>query len=842
MPANDFDRMVDIIDSINKSLSSSGDNINETIKAQRQYAEALRTATLEAVDSIRQTTSENETVLKEAVEKELRVRSEAEKKIKEAREAELRTLEEKSAIEEALRTDEGKQQEKYLRDKQQQLDRELLLNQERQRIEEARLSGDNELYQRLIIEQELRLRNEEEINRSLQEEVDKRKSNVKRLGELADNLFNEVTRTYTQAISNVSNIYNQEAGKMSALLNTTVTDISQLQRRIADELRSDGLSKAISNVAVLSEASSLVSAGYTDTTTLQQNAVDIAIGREIAPTADFNNATVKSLINIFGSDFTHKFTAIQQAAQETAGSAINISSNLSTLMTNLEPVYQNAQYQAAALQGSADVTATLANAREQGIITQSQEREYMTMLTELMDPSKAFKSNNLAVKVASTQYDYSSGDPAQALQALINAQRQYYGNFDQSNSYMGNVGRSLGASVAGNDTMSATYNAQGLTDLTMLSASDLDTTYNEQLSKLQSGNFTTATEENQNRAENSAITQTVATFAKDFPRIFTVMQTAILGAIQALPSTLGNRLGGLFSRDGSSTSVTGSGGVVGNSNDASTNGSRTLGNSVGSGRFNFSNLNTRTFGDSGNLANRVSRSVGGRIGGLSMASYGAGIIGATNVIGSVAENGFNAQGLGMNGDVGSSMLSYGGMGAAIGSLIAPGLGTAIGAVVGGLAGLATALWAQNEQEQQNTAAMEALTQSTKDVLGPGVQSLSALEAKREVARGGGTIDLNSGTYALDMNVPKAATGMDYVPYDDYLVRLHKGEAVVTATAAQSLRRANPNFWNVPVSRNDDVIFELEKQTQSIVGALKGDTDLLPMQQQGPKMYNIPNIN
>lgn len=37
------------------------------------------------------------------------------------------------------------------------------------------------------------------------------------------------------------------------------------------------------------------------------------------------------------------------------------------------------------------------------------------------------------------------------------------------------------------------------------------------------------------------------------------------------------------------------------------------------------------------------------------------------------------------------------------------------------------------------------------------------------------------------NVPGAKSGLDYVPYDDYLVRLHKGEKVLTAEEARSYR-------------------------------------------------------
>lgn len=850
MPMEYNQQFQDMIDQIIKNLSSSNGNLSDVNKATRQLAELLRNASLDAVDAIKKNSADMNDALKSVLDQEIKNREEAEKRYREAREKEIDATEQKQAILDALNSESNNKQKEYLQQKAQQLDEDIRLAQEKQAIEKAYRDGDKETYARLLLQQELRIEKEKQINATLAEETEKRKKFINTLGDLADSLFGELTKTYTSAIDRVTQIYNQEAGNMSALLNTTVSDISALQHKIADELRSDNLSRAISNVAVMTEAASLTSAGYTDQSTLQQNAIDIAIGKELAPNVDFNNATVKSLINIFGSDFTHKFTAIQQAAQETAGSAVNISNNLSTLMTNLEPVYQNAQYQAAALQGTADVTATIANAREQGIITQAQEKEYMSMLTELMDPSKAFKSSNLAVKVAATQYDYGSGNPAEALQALISAQQQYYGNFDQSNSYMGNISRSLGASVAGNDTMSATYNAQGLTGMQMLSASNLDETYNEQLSKLQSGSYTTASEAIANSAENSPITQSISDFAKTFPRTFNVMQSAILGAIRELPSRLIGKLGSGYSsgKSGSGTSIGDAiGDAVDDVDDSSSGGSGGLA-SAGSGgglgaKIRNSNIdwNTKTFGKDTNILNRASRAVGGRTGGLAMMSYGAGISGAIGVGTSLMENGVdNWQGWGMGGDVGASMTNYAGIGAAIGSIIAPGIGTAIGGLIGAIGGLGAAMMAQSEIEAENNRLMEEQNALTKSTLGEGVTGLTAMQAKSEIARGGGTIELSSGTYALDMNVPKAATGIDFVPYDNYLVKLHRGESVVTASAAQRLRDIDPNFWHTPNVKNDDVVFELQNTTNKIVSAINGDDKLLPMTKLGPKTYSIRN--
>ena len=96
---------------------------------------------------------------------------------------------------------------------------------------------------------------------------------------------------------------------------------------------------------------------------------------------------------------------------------------------------------------------------------------------------------------------------------------------------------------------------------------------------------------------------------------------------------------------------------------------------------------------------------------------------------------------------------------------------------------------------------------------------------------------------MDMNVPKASVGMDYVPYDDYLVKLHKGEAVVQANAASELRKISPNFYSSGIGDASSIEFvnAIEKSSDRIVSAVKGDEEISPMIQQGPKQYNIKNL-
>lgn len=193
-----------------------------------------------------------------------------------------------------------------------------------------------------------------EINKNREEQAKKAQEEYKKkadeqfdfiVNKIITKSLSDIMSKFTGAVDNVANAYNQHAGKLSAALDVTVTDISNLQKQIASDLRSSSLSDAISNVAVMTEMSNLVGSGYTNTRNLESNAVAFTEAKEIAPNLNYNSTTVKDLANVLGSDFITKFAAIQSAVQEEAGSIAITNQGLSKLMEDLEPVYLNAQYQ-----------------------------------------------------------------------------------------------------------------------------------------------------------------------------------------------------------------------------------------------------------------------------------------------------------------------------------------------------------------------------------------------------------------------------------------------------------------------------------------------------------------
>lgn len=715
---------------------------------------------------------------------------------------------------------------------------------------EATKQGKENQYR---IEKELAKKNEEAAEnnrRALENDAKQTRDN---LFGIVKSYFQEVVNYFFNSASKVADSYERNAGSLAAALNSTVNDIGNLQRKIATELRDTSLSKAISNIAVMTEAANFVQSGYTNESKLQANATAVAIGKEIAPNLDFNNASVKNLTNVFGSDFITKFAAIQTAVQDTAGSTININQNLSSMISSLEPVIANAEYQNLATQDLSDIQATLSSAIDNNLITQSDANQFQSMIAELMDPSKAFKSNNTAVRLAATMYDFGSGSPLQALEAIKSANEALYSNVGQGNNYWDNISRGLVASAFNNpNTMSATYKPSSLYGFDILRTENLDTVYQDKVNNLESGDFTTVLESYANRFENSKIVQGMSKFAETAPLTYNALVKGFIAQqLITMPNRIANAIKakGVFNTGGGTGELPGNIGEDGGNwftasqTNTATTGIRGAFNKMQGFGGNFANASIMGLGKTGSRLGRLTS-------GLTMSAGLAGIMGLMSTAGQWDSDRSFVSNVGHGGDVGSAMLSTAGMGAGLGAVagsIIPGLGnvagTLIGGVIGAATGLITALAASKEAEEENTKKMEEQTKATKDLLGQGVVGVDALEAKAEIAKGGGLAHLKSGDYKIDYtksNYPGFATGLDYVPYDDYIIRAHKGEAIVTAEAAEALRKRNPSFWNTPMNEDDNIVGALKEQTESIVNAVNGDRQYQPMTRQGPKQYKIVN--
>ena len=372
---------------------------------------------------------------------------------------------------------------------------------------------------------------------------------------------------------------------------------------------------------------------------------------------------------------------------------------------------------------------------------------------------------------------------------------------------------------------------------------NLDTTYETQLGKLVGGLFTTQAEKESNMFENSATAQSLATIEDYYPKMYAAIESSIVPLLKSLPIKIAGAL--------KLTDII-SGGL---SKAISSIGSDTL--TAGATGGTLRGIGSVLFGG----ASSTGAAGAGTLGGLSAGAVGAGLMGAAGLTAGVLGT-YNTikqwdtdrsfiENVGHGGNTMSAILSnagtFAGVGAVAGSII-PGLGTiagtGIGAVVGGITGLITALSANKESQKANTEALEKQTQSNKDLFGKNVTAATEMEAKAALARGGGIAHLSSGDYQIDYtksNYDGFARGLDYVPYDDYVVRAHKGEAIISAKAAEKLRKKDPNFFNDASDDGVSIVNALREQTESIVDAVNGEKKYSPLTQRGPRTYTIKNI-
>lgn len=848
------------LDRIVKSLSDSLSRINNDLSRfsaiQTRVTSELENVSSRGLKNIQDMLVDSESKLKDVIEKEIEAREDRTNDINQK----LKDI----ANEETLLRREASKHESVEVNKHVE-ERVRQLAQEREQyevmLEVQRLYNEGKAEEARQLEQAYNVR--KEINAALETENQR---HINELGKQNREIESGITKFATitvksltqqieSGVNSVTAVYEQHASKLSVALDTTVQGISDLQNKIASNLRDEGLSRAISNVQVLTEAATLTAAGYTNIENIQQSATDIAIGRQLAPNLDFSNATVRNLTNVFGSDFTNKFTAIQQATQETAGSVVSMEATISSMMNGLEPVFTNAELQSAALQGASNVSATLSAAREQNLITETQEKEYLSMINELMDPSKAFTSSNTAVKVAAQSF-YAQGEltPDAALSALLSATQSMYSTVGQSMSASDVIARSLYASAMGMNSMQAAYMPSGYTSVDMVTTADLGTTYQEQLENLQSGRYTTRAQQEQNVMSNAAVVQTLGNFAKEYPILYKTTSAQMFTLVNSLPERFARAMS---MRGGTSISSGIRGGSAADGlEDIYSNSRGYLSQTLGEDNLLV---------EMGLLSNQLSRGLNGthkflnstamRANLSPSAALGVGMWGLTSA-GNILTDVFDpsketwTQKLGSGGDKLSSTMDWAGVGASTGMLIGSisgvpfgnAIGAAVGAIIGGAGGYWAAVKANTEALEAQTKATEEQNKMMDETLGKGVTYKSTLEAQSELAAGGGTVSLAGGkTAAIDTDWYNShATGLDYVPYDNYVARLHKGEAVVTANAASSLRKSNPNFWNMP-SNNGDVVDALERQTQSIVEAVSGEDEIKPLARNtGPKQYTITN--
>ena len=817
---NDVNLKVDLlVDALNKLVNEGNATIFDIVDMKRKLEQALKDFPLSEIRELKDRLSDNNEEVVNAIKNAESNNTQRIKVEQEYRDKVRQLNKELEAINSSI-DDSNRDDKKYLEDKKTVKQKEL---DDLKAQHQAYIDDKEEEYN---LQKEL----EERRRKNVEETSNKVSSAILNFVSRLENSFIDLLQN---SINKVNSAYVESAGTMSAALDSSVSDIRSLQRNIASSLRDQSLNKVLSGTEIFQEASKLIGSGYTNESKLQTSAEGLKIAREIAPNISVDTSTVKNLTNVFGSDFITKFAAIQAAVQDTAGSTVGLNESLQKLMTDLEPVYTNAELNSQALQDTSDIEATLTSLREQGLITGSISDEQLNAIRQLLDPASAISSNNIIVRSAASQYGldiWGSDNPVMAaFQALQATTRNAYENVGMGSSGYDVLSRSIVAGALGN---TSTYNAAWLGQnylpgINIQNTEDLDTVYESQLGKLVGGLFTTQEEKEKNYLENSRTVQGLANFEAVAPQIYAAIEAGVIPLLRSMPMKIA---GAIKAADL----------IVGGLKKG-------LASVLGTGAATAATVAPAGALGAGVLGTGLSASV---IGAGAIGAIG-GVLGTYNTAKQWDSDRSLVENLGHGGNTMSAILSNAGTGAGLGAAIGtifggPAgtvIGTAAGAGIGALiGGLTSALTKSKEEQEKNTEALNKQTEATK-LFGDGITSVTEMEGKAALARGGGLVHLSSGDYQIDYtksNYDGFARGLDYVPYDDYVFRAHKGEAVVSAKAAEKLRKRDPNFFNDASDDGVSIVNALREQTESIVDAVNGEKKYSPLTQKGPRTYTIKN--
>lgn len=129
---------------------------------------------------------------------------------------------------------------------------------------------------------------------------------------------------------------------------------------------------------------------------------------------------------------------------------------------------------------------------------------------------------------------------------------------------------------------------------------------------------------------------------------------------------------------------------------------------------------------------------------------------------------------------------------------------------------------------------EALLQNDKDT------ALNKLNSAKEL---GLTYDLLNDDYKNQLkdkfDISSYRTGLDYVPYDNYLANLHEGEAVLTADTANELRNLVVEYRE---TNTQSINFEAIIQTQTADLVSKLDEVIVAISNNGVLSSNTPSTS
>lgn len=383
-------------------------------------------------------------------------------------------------------------------------------------------------------------------------------------------------KRFENGLNNIANTYENIYQKQAVLSGINEQQYQQAQKDMRDNIKQMGLEDNLAVTEVMNETSDYISKGITDFGKASQMGQTSAIGKVLAPYLDLQSEAMTSL-ELIMPGISKSMVGIGKFVSDSVGQNRFTQKNLQNLIELTEPVSLAAKKDLLGAEGLAMIEDLVAG----GMDMQSATKMATDIAQAVANPLESLKNGPLQVKtaIAAGKRDFTGiADYAMGTQARLQAGTD--GDLG-TNAMLNEIG---GWGVYN-------YNASGefervrsnlrsgkYTNSTIPSGK----TYNEMLTNLANGQYTTALQEKDILAENLAVD--LAIYKERWPDLYQVIRTVGLDIIKAIGLWIGTKLiGKLFNKGGSGLlkSLFGSGGK----RAAASGGSKLLGNIAANGSW-----------------------------------------------------------------------------------------------------------------------------------------------------------------------------------------------------------------------------------------------------------------
>lgn len=345
------------------------------------------------------------------------------------------------------------------------------------------------------------------------------------LESVADGI-NEVLKNWLDrfktGMNNITSTYEATYTKVSVLTDTNQKNYQNWQNETVKVLQQQGLDNNVTISSIMEDLSRVTRDGITNMQEATEISLQNSISKSIAPYLDTTTEAYQDLQLKFGTKFVNQMDGIGKAVSDQVGSSRYIAKNMDSILSEIEPIAQNAindQFAQQFGEAAAMIDAAVAN----GDMTLAQANELKSMTMEAMDPIKALQSDNLAVKEFAATASEEDFKDISTVTEKVGENLAKWGSLSrgQDPRARGALGQAIGV-----DTMSFTWNPLETDEWNKAVESGRSIGNVEEIGKELQENFkndqyTTASQQKANYAENASTW--LATFKEAYPDWYTFL-------------------------------------------------------------------------------------------------------------------------------------------------------------------------------------------------------------------------------------------------------------------------------------------------------------------------------